>query len=675
MADYERPKAVYEPGELDRTRANLGLIDAEEAKRMMKTLGGTVGIEKSRPLDEKAIPVKHSSNRVVNGKISDTPGGGGRSGRPTSSEIASQAAGFAAASKPTGPKLTLPSVPAKTKQIMDDLLIEFGIKPKPVFLAALFKSLRSDKVSPTFISTQLPGHIKNMEIFSSSLKAMVALTHPSFQEQLKTGTTAYLKTINVVCSWDISGIKKHLDVLSEDDANQSIAQLIPITREIYTCLYKVYFLGEKRVKDVIQRLAMEASKTYPDKAEKMQLVARAAASAWLYLYENTLSRLYPLLLRMTCNDITVYPDIMKVESQRILTFLGITKFELVFPDKEPEVSEVEVQEKKEEAKKAQQKQASREQVVKGLKILDALFPQAGFNIIHQMPDMFPYFQPLYQFPDGFNYLNSENPLQVTIVLLRIIEDFFMGFRNVNFLPDDEVTEILGEDTLSHILSEWVEYREVLFEKNYCSILREYVGNLTASMEYASSALAKKTTSNLLWYARNQFLAGLQFDLRFLDRPEPDKLVPPLGPRVAKLKTAFDYILGKCVLAYKENPKEATQRTDLGVEHVFSQYSFPVPNVISRRLDVLLGGKNSKNANIFNLIKYTNYVITVLDWWINDSDSPAYAVDAEQIYRKDNGGKPIFSIPTRGDQNEVFAQSIKRAAAAKAGAAGAASQQK
>lgn len=664
MADNERPKAVYEPGELDRTRANIGLIDAEEAKRMMKTLGGTVGIEKSRPLDEKSMPQKSSANRVVTGKISSTPGG-----RSVSSEVASQAASFAA-NKPAE-RVMLPSVPQKVKQIMDDLLIEYGIKPKPVFLAALFKALRSDKISSGFLEVQLPAHIKNMETFCNSMKILSSHTHPSTQEQMKTDNSAYFKTIRIVSSWDITSISKHLASISMDTSNVSVIQLVPLIKAMYSCLYKVYFLGENRVKETIQKLAIEASKTFPDKAEKMQLTARAAASAWLYLYENTLSRLYPLLLRMTCNDIVPYPEIMKAESSRILTFLGMTKFDLVFPDKEPDPATVETAEQKEEAKKAAQKQASREQVVKGLKILDALFPEAGFTRIYEMPDLFPYFQPLYQFPDGFNYLNNQNPLQVIVVLLRIIEDFFMGFRNINFIPEDEITELLGDDTLAHILQEWVEYREVLFEKKYCSVLRDYVGNLTASMEYASSALGKKMTSNLLWFSRNQFLPGLQFDLRFLDRPDPDKLVPPLGVRTAKLKSAFDYILSKSIQAYKDNPKEANNRQDLGVSRIFSPYQFPVPNIVSRRLDVLLGGKNSKNANIFNLIKYTNYVVTVLDWWINDAESPAYEADAEQIYRKDNGGKPVFSIPTRSDQNDLFAASIKRAAAARAGAAAAA----
>ena len=36
----KKPAAIYEPGELERTRKNLGNIDKDEALKMIKTLGG-----------------------------------------------------------------------------------------------------------------------------------------------------------------------------------------------------------------------------------------------------------------------------------------------------------------------------------------------------------------------------------------------------------------------------------------------------------------------------------------------------------------------------------------------------------------------------------------------------------------------------------------------------------
>ena len=43
----KRPRAVYEPGELDRVRQKIGPLDPREAKRMAELLGGEVGIERS----------------------------------------------------------------------------------------------------------------------------------------------------------------------------------------------------------------------------------------------------------------------------------------------------------------------------------------------------------------------------------------------------------------------------------------------------------------------------------------------------------------------------------------------------------------------------------------------------------------------------------------------------
>ena len=51
----KKPLYRYEPGELDKTRKNLGFVEAEEAKKMVGVLGGEIGLEKSAPVDEKAI--------------------------------------------------------------------------------------------------------------------------------------------------------------------------------------------------------------------------------------------------------------------------------------------------------------------------------------------------------------------------------------------------------------------------------------------------------------------------------------------------------------------------------------------------------------------------------------------------------------------------------------------
>jgi hypothetical protein len=49
----KKTQAVYEPGELDRVRRNLGEVDKEEAKRIAALLGGEVGVERATPTRER----------------------------------------------------------------------------------------------------------------------------------------------------------------------------------------------------------------------------------------------------------------------------------------------------------------------------------------------------------------------------------------------------------------------------------------------------------------------------------------------------------------------------------------------------------------------------------------------------------------------------------------------
>ena len=81
--------------------------------------------------------------------------------------------------------------------------------------------------------------------------------------------------------------------------------------------------------------------------------------------------------------------------------------------------------------------------------------------------------------------------------------------------------------------------------------------------------------------------------------------------------------------------------------------------------MLLGAKRSDDvtaATNANLLKYTLCIVSVLDWWVNNPTSPAYITDTSEIYRIDKDGGPGFSAPERSDQNKLFADAVKAAAA-------------
>ncbi len=99
-----------------------------------------------------------------------------------------------------------------------------------------------------------------------------------------------------------------------------------------------------------------------------------------------------------------------------------------------------------------------------------------------------------------------------------------------------------------------------------------------------------------------------------------------------------------------------------ISNPWDHYHFDIQNEVSKRIDVLLGAQNktaTTSATNANLLKYTLCFIAVLDWYINNPESPAYTTDPMHIYRiSPADGKPLFSVPTRTDQNKLFADAIK-----------------
>ena len=671
----KRPKAIYEPGELEKTRRNLGMLDAAEAQELMKKLGGEIGVEKSAAFDESKLPSRtrtYVSRRSSSGGSSSSSGSGGGSSSYGSSSSTAEARissyESALAKKKEAARDTLPALSSKIRQAMDEILIMHKIKPKLNFFTQLINRAfnRGDKVTEEFMTDQLAIHIRNLHTFHESVSKLASRANEDYKTRIKQDKSVYFQAIKIITEWDEKPILTAYQPLKNNTSDVTLQKLIPIVRELYAFLYRLYFLGN-RVSQYIKRLGIDiANLSGISENEQMQSLERSATSSWIYLYEHCLKSMYPLLMRMCCSDLVLYPDMMKSESSSILSFIGITKYEVLFPDKEEDtVTETVVEEKKENAKDAElhaREKKYKDQIIQGINALDVMFPGAGWREIQKMPDMFAYYHGLYKFKEGLNFLSPNNPLLITMVLLRITEDFISGCRNMQFQPDTELKGILEGQNLQEFMDSWAEYREVLFERNYVSLIRDYVNNMYANLEYAKTQFGKKNMSNLQWYAHNQFLPLLKFELKFLDKQEADHILPPLFRQVSMLREFYTEIIDRAETALQTEGEEAYNDDSFGVLNLWSPYNFSLSTPVSKRLDVLLGGKQSKQANNLNLLKYTSSTLAVLDWWINNKASPAYTVaDPEDIYRHDDEGVPIFSVKPQENVNELFAENIKRMA--------------
>ena len=206
------------------------------------------------------------------------------------------------------------------------------------------------------------------------------------------------------------------------------------------------------------------------------------------------------------------------------------------------------------------------------------------------------------------------------------------------------------------MDEWSAYREEFFEHLYCEPLCDLVNSIYSQPEFDKSHIGKKTITSLLWQVTYHYMPNFKFEQLVLEHPANESKYRPLFHRTDYARKFLTLVINEC------DQKVKTKATCNLIENPWEHYKFDIQNEVSKRLDVLLGAQNKSantNATNANLLKYTLCFISVLDWWINNPGSPAYATDPMHIYRiSPADGKPLFSVPTRSDQNNLFVEAIK-----------------
>lgn len=650
MSDDTIKTADWEPGTLDKTRKNIGSIDAFEAAEMTKKLGGQVLYEKSSPGSNPNQGVVPKSGRIVRNTDSSSSSGAGSGSNSNNSKTAGLGI-------PTPKKRTheeLPEIPKKLNSAIDKLMMSSEYKIKPNY--GFFNFIRTmqkngtEKVLTEFVQYTLKKDIEHIESFITVTKTLIQIAPSTYKVKIVNGSETKFKFLRMIANWSVQNIKFEYAALQSQQSQVLVADLIPLVRNIYTPLITLYYYGNNKIPKLIKEIYADEA-AYPDSPQdKLSTMAKQAITEWLFIDTEIIKKLYPLLMRMCSDTFETYPNFFSTKAAEILKFTGLHKFDLLLPEKDK------AEEKQPEKPKPApiQKGIKDATVVTGLKLLAQLFPKAGFENIDEHPDLFPYFQPLYKFSDGFNMISPENPLQVIIVLQRIIEDCFEGCRKINFNVADNSKS--GSDSILQIMEDWVGYREETIGKLYFNPLKDITNNIYSQPDYLKTRIGKRQITFLLWQTTFHFMPNFKFDQLVLERPTDESKYRPLFHRTDFARKYITQVINEC------DANASTKGAVQSIQNPWEHYSFPIQNEVSKRLDVLLGAQNKSantNATNANLLKYTLCFISVLDWWINNPGSPAYSTDPMSIYRISNvDGKPESSIQTRNDQNALFVESIK-----------------
>ena len=668
-----KPKAVWEPGTLDATRKNIGAIDKEEAERMTKVLGGEIMTEKSVPIDYSKLPKRAPSHRVVrptnvSAASSKSSSGGTASGasNPT----------FAEPKKKVTRAANLPTISSKDNAKIDKLMMSdaFAIKPNYGLFNFLKKLAKdgSEKVIPEFAEITLKAHLDHINGFISVIKTIIQISPDTYKAKIQNDTAQKFKFLRKVSEWSTREAKLAFVNLETLQDTPVVADLVPFVKAVYRLLITIYYVGEPMVVRIIKEIYADLLH-YPNAdKDKFSRFAKEAITEWMYLYTRIIRGLYPLLMRMCGTPYDEFPHFFVAQVSSILNFLGLKKFDLLLPEKKVDPEEVrkakEAENKAKEAeekKKEQEKQelAQNEMVERGVALLDRLFPGAGFLKLDTFPDMWPYFDPLYDFDEAYLMLASENPVQITIILCEILQDLFRACNKMQFNVEGNPTFASREDNLTKALSEWPVYVDTLFSRDYGEQLKQLVNQTYTQANYITTRAGKKCVTDILWLTKYSFLPHFTFEQLLLERPINNNKYLALFIRTAFLRDAFND------LTKQISQSEMNRGTIGGLNNPWAHYDFEITSPISKRLDVLLNAKDkSENttANNANLIKYISCIISVLDWWINSRSSPAYKADSRKIYRTIPGTQePAFSVEPREDQDQLFAAAVRAAVQKKA----------
>ncbi|MDR1747480.1 MAG: hypothetical protein LBR47_00290, partial [Spirochaetaceae bacterium] len=576
--DPKKKPAVYAPGELEKTRQNLGQLNPEEAKRIAGLLGGEIGIERPMNQEEKDQMHKHLKKKVRYIKKEGAPEAAGevkKTAAPQKSQESRQnTISSSTEGSPGNRSSMIPQLPQMQKK---DLLAisrlmtdkEYRITPNYGIFSFLFAGKPDEKINSSFIENVLTDYIGHIQRFVTSTQKALSYAPETFNEKMQSSSDPKYRVFKVVRQWDIRVQGALLAQLQSESKEATISKMIPFIHELFKPLIKLYFLGSKNLKDIYKSVYTEIAVNQKDSSrENILTLIKDAIAEWYYIYGQIYKGLYPLLMRMSSADFIEYEFFYTKRISRILSFLSLTKYDLILIQAEqpaaPVISsaggmtEEETEEKNQEVPEGEQEEEKKEpesvipeNVKKGLNLLEKLFPEAGWNMLDQYPDMYPYFNPLLEFHHGFVLLAPNNPLQLTVVLMRIIEELFYGCRAITFNMGDESGVNHKDDDIAKIFNDWPSYRENDFEKQYSEILQEYVNKVFAQMEFKRSPYARKMMSQIMWTAKSTFLPHLSYEMLTLERHNT-KQEKPLHVRVRNLQKILNHLAHNMEASLRQN---------------------------------------------------------------------------------------------------------------------------
>jgi hypothetical protein len=698
----KKNRTVYAPGELSKIRENLGVTDAQEAKRMARLLGGEVGYERTREQEDvRNAPARHTRRETV----ADNRGSSFRPLPKRRVELAEfggreETRGNAASKKARrkGDPADDPSVPISISYLervkMDRFASqsEFDIKSPSQALFSMFSIFGDppDYVNPLFVNKRFNEYYKRLELLVTSTRSLLPRNNAKRSERLKKVSPFSFVVLDTIRYWNIERIASDLAKIQSHPRTARVAEFADILRAIYKPLFVMEQLDtDIHIKGAFKILYKILYLENPAESKgKYQGLIKSALSSFASIRQDLRYLLYPLLMKLISDSWLPYDRFFAERRRRFMAFINATEADRIFPaeaaerpvedgdaggdsaeedqngageraaaDQQPEEDpdDPEVIERK---AKQNALETERKALDKGLVALETLFPKAGWDRLSTYPDLYPYFTDMFNLKRGYELIAPTDPLQQVAVLMHILEEFFFGVRYITFgvVPGADGDPVRVEDYLGGVINNWQRYIDASFEKDYLPRLVEYCHILENTADSRTSPYARRILNELHWAKRLHFLPHYKYESI---GPPPFRKgdITPIYIKIRQLRKYLTAVAAGIEQGKRQGGAEKTAPCD-GIDNPWEAYNFEVPNPVSVRLDALLGPAQRNNAS---LVFFTLAVVTVLDHLVNDETSWAYETRSGSLFRSVDGEgvMPLFGVETKIDAEVIFKQMIRQ----------------
>lgn len=668
-----RPPERYEPGELDRTRNNLGELSREEARKMQERLGGEVGAEKtSRAVESKYEKLKYQNRPEADKTVRNVPP--------------------AYEGEPEGVSYFLTGEDGKIKRVVrrfgqtkmkgrerikTDFYCarpEIGLKTTRQAFASLFTLVMHvpDTVCYRFIMEADNVFGRSVENLVLGVRGLMTKSYKTASQTIRR-TPLYNEILKVLRSWDIEAIGEELSRLQAKPHHRTVEEFIPLMKVLLKPMFLLHRLSlSVHLLPALSRMYELGRQFASNQGERDRLVRyyTIAREELPWVFSVLKTRFFPLLLKNISDRFMLPEDFyLKMEAE-ILEFLEIKESDLLTaegPVKIPEPSSADlggavqgdlpvVQDNFELPPQITPLPRIAE---RGLDLLDRMFPRAGWKNLDAHPDLYAYFQPILDYPKGGELLPPLDPLQPAVTLCLVVQNLLAGFQSLKFgvvkNAQGQAESLTGP--VEKAITQFHFFMEEVIAKHYLGTLSD----LTRAMERSGKmgAESKKLTAVLLWLRKQYLLPHISMPV--LEDVRPQALsYPPLNQLVRRLIELLSPVavdVESTLARQKANPSRGFGFTAL--ENPLEPFRFQVETPVSQRLHqvfrkvvspgedqgIVKDGRTNRTL-LFSVLSLLN----LLDQWLSQPGSVLYLAQPPVLFRTATGDPgdetPVYGVEKR-----------------------------